>query len=95
VPEASPRLTTTTTAPAAAEVTVRGVVATVAASARVIQLRAPVNGFSDVALSTDTEIVRANGAPVTLNDVMPGANIEAVGRATNAQAIVARKVTLL
>ncbi|MDQ6726311.1 MAG: hypothetical protein M3066_09150 [Actinomycetota bacterium] len=95
VPEASPQPTTTTTAPAAAEVTVRGVVAGVSGSARVVQLSPPVSGYSNLALTTDTQIVRANGAPATLGDVTAGATIEAVGRATDAQSIVARKLTLL
>jgi len=95
VPEASPRPTTTTIAPAAAEVTVRGVVAGVFASARVVQLNPPVNGISNIALTADTELVRSGGARATLNDVSPGATIEAVGRASNADTVVARKVTLL
>ncbi|MDQ2825805.1 MAG: hypothetical protein M3Y04_02375 [Actinomycetota bacterium] len=37
---------------------------------------------------------RTGGTPATLSDVTPGATIEAVGRPSNAQTIVARKLTL-
>lgn len=99
VPDPAVRATTTTeatsTAPPAAEVTVRGVVAGVFASARVVQLNPPVNGFVNVALGVDTEIVRADRTRGGLNDVTPGSTIEAVGRPGTPDTLVARQVTLL
>jgi len=84
-----------TTAPAAAELTLRGSVAVVFASARVIQLSPPVNGIANVALTTETEIVRAGGARATMRDIMPSSMIEAVGRPGTAETLVARRITLL
>jgi len=77
------------------EITVRGTVAGVFASARVIQLVPPANGTASVALSADTEFVRAGGGRATLADVTTGATIEAVGHSSAPGTVVARKVTLL
>ncbi len=73
----------------------RGTVVAVSVSVRMVQLGPAANGFSNVAVTTDTEMVRANGAPLTLGDVTAGAKIEVVGRPRDAMTIVARKVTLL
>jgi len=93
VPKAGGGAVTTTAA--AAEVVLRGSVAVVFASARVMQLSPPVNGVANVALTTDTEIVRAGGARATLGDITPGSMIEAVGRPSTAETLVARRITLL
>lgn len=73
----------------------RGVVAGTFASARVITLRAAVSGFANIALTDETEIVRSTGARAALSDVGPGANIEAVGRASTPDTLLARRVVLL
>ena len=73
----------------------RGVVAGTFASARVIGLRAPVNGFVNIALTNETEVVRANGARATLADIGTGANVEAVGRPSTPDTLLARRVALL
>ncbi len=86
---------TTTPAPVATEITVRGTVAGVFASARVIQLIPPMNGIASVALSADTELVRAGGGRAALNDVMPGATIEAIGLTSAPGTLVARRITVL
>ena len=95
----APAPSTTTTVPATlappAEVTVRGVVAQALASARVVVLAQPVAGFANVALTADTELVRAGGAPATITDLVTGASIEATGRAGTANTLVARRVVLL
>jgi len=86
--------TTSTTSTTAAEVTVRGVVATVSASARVVTLAAPVNGVTQFALTLDTEIVRLNGVRATLADVAPGVTVEATGRPGTPGTVVARRLVL-
>ncbi len=73
----------------------RGTVAGVFASARVIQLIPPVNGIASVALSADTELVRAGGGRAALSDVMPGATIEAIGLTSAPGTLVARRITVL
>ena len=88
----APAATTTTAGP---EVTVRGVVAGIFASARVVTLREPVSGVSHIALTTDTEVVRANGARAGLGDIAPGSGVEAVGRPGMPDTLVARRVVLL
>jgi hypothetical protein len=86
---------TTATTTRGVDVTVRGVVATVSASAKVITLARPVGGVANVALTADTQIVRANGMPASLADVMVGATVEATGRPGTAGTLVARRLTLL
>ena len=92
-------VTTTTRAPtattAAPEVTVRGVVAQTLASARVVVLAQPVAGFAHLAFTTDTEVVRANGARTAINDISPGSTVEATGRPSTSDTLLARRVVLL
>ena len=78
-----------------AEVTVRGVVAQTLASARVVVLARPVSGIANVALSVDTEVVRANGAKATINDISARATIEATGRPSTADTLLARRIVVL
>ena len=72
----------------------RGVVSGVFASARVITLAPPVGGVANVALTTDTELVRGNGARVGVSDIVAGATVEATGRPSTADTLVARRVVL-
>lgn len=88
----TPMTANTGTVPA--ETTVRGVVGGVFASARVIQLIPAVNGISSVALTVETEFIRAGGARAALSDVSPGVTIEAVGRSSAPGTLVARRITL-
>jgi ABC-type Fe3+-hydroxamate transport system substrate-binding protein len=88
----APAPTTSTTV---ADVTVRGVVATVSASARVVTLGPPVGGVANLALTADTEIVRADGSRAGLADVRAGATVEATGRPSTADTVVARRLVLL
>lgn len=92
------RTTTTVTAgTTAGELTVRGVVSDVSASARVIRIDPPVNGVANLALTGDTEIVRsgAGGAPGTISDVHMGATVEATGRPSAPDTLVVRRLVLL
>lgn len=94
-PPASSAPAPTTTTTVAPEVTVRGVVSGVFASARVITLSPPVRGVANLALTTDTVIVRGNGAAAGVNDISAGATVEATGRPSTAETLVARRVVLL
>ena len=76
------------------DVTVRGVVASVSASARVVMLAQPVNGFSTLAIAANTDIARANGARASLADVAPGATVEATGRPSTSGTVVVRRLVL-
>jgi hypothetical protein len=71
------------------------VVATTSASARVVTLRAAVDGFVNIAFTNDTEVVRSNGARASLGDIGSGASIEAVGRRSTPDTLLARRVALL
>jgi ABC-type Fe3+-hydroxamate transport system substrate-binding protein len=92
LPRPVPATTTSTTV---ADVTVRGVVTAVSASARVVSLAPPVGGIANLALTADTEIVRADGTRAGLADVRAGATVEATGRPSTADTIVARRLVLL
>jgi hypothetical protein len=89
-----PPTTTTTSTTLAPEVTVRAVVATVSASARVITLAQPVAGFANVAMVADTEMVRPSGAPATVADLAPRATVEVTGRPGAPGTLVARRIVL-
>ncbi len=84
-----------TTTTAASEVTVRGVVAQTLASARVLVLSPPVNGIANVAFTTETEVVRPNGSRASVTDIPPGTTIEATGRASTSDTVLARRVVVL
>ena len=84
-----------TTSVTPAEVTVRGVVAGTFASARAISLVSAVQGFTDIAVTGETEIRRADGRAATLGDVEAGATVEATGRLGSATSLVARRVVIV
>ena len=65
------------------------------ASARVITLAQPVRGVTNLALTTDTELVRENGNRVGVNDIAAGATVEATGRPSTPDTLVARRLVLL
>jgi hypothetical protein len=91
-PPPTTAVTATTLAP---EVSVRGVVATYSASARVVTLAQPVSGIVNVALPADAEVVRAGGAKATSADIRPGVPIEVTGRRGTSDNLVARRLVLL
>ena len=75
--------------------TVRGVVAQALASARVVVLAQPVSGFATIALTAETEVVRADGSRATIGDLVPGATVEASGPPGTPGTLLARRVVLL
>jgi hypothetical protein len=50
---------------------------------------------ANLALTVDTEIVRADGSRAGLADVRAGATVEATGRPSTADTVVARRLVLL
>ena len=92
-PPASTATTTATTVPG--EVTVRGVVAQALASARVVVLAQPVSGFTTVALTGDTDVVRTDGAKATIADIVAGASVDATGRPGTPGTLLARRLVVL
>lgn len=86
---------TTATSTAGREVTVRGTVAATFASARVVTLQQAVNGYTQLALSTESEVARSNGARAAFSDITAGMTVEAVGRPSTPGTLLARRVVLL
>ena len=78
-----------------AEVTLRGAVGMFSASARVLTLAQPVNGVSNVVVSLDTQVVRADGAKGDVADFAPRAGVEVTGRPSLPGTLVARRIVLL
>lgn len=72
----------------------RGVVGGVFASARVVSLGQPVDGVANIALTDQTQIVRANGEQAAITDIAPGTMIEATGRPSPPDTLVARRLVL-
>ena len=89
-----PPPTTTTTTTLAPEVTHSAVIATFTPSARIVNLAQPVAGFTTVALTADTQIVRASGATAAATDLVPRATIEVTGRSGAPGTLVARRIVL-
>jgi hypothetical protein len=73
---------------------VRGVVATVSASARVVALAPPVDGVVNLALTIDAEIVRPDGLRVAVGDIVPGAGVEATGRRSSPDTLLTRRLVV-
>lgn len=74
----------------------RGVVGVYSPSARVVTLAQPVNGFTNIVLPTEAELVRATGAKAAPGDLVPRAIVEVTGRpGTTADSLVARRLVLL
>lgn len=73
----------------------RGTVGAFSASARVITLAEPVNGFASIVVSLGTELVRPNGLTATVGDLMPRARLEVTGRPGAPGTLVARRIVLL
>ncbi|HTJ77339.1 MAG TPA: hypothetical protein VL337_18435 [Acidimicrobiales bacterium] len=78
-----------------ADVTVRGVVATVSASARVVALAPVVDGVANLALTIDAEIVRPDGVRVAVGDIAPGARVEATGQRSTPGTLLTRRLVVL
>jgi len=74
---------------------VGGTVREVAASAKVLTLDAPDNGFSTVALTDATRLIRPDGGVLSGNELRPGIRIQAVGRPGDGGALIAEQVNVL
>ena len=72
-------------------VTVQGKVLDVALSARIITLQAE-GGTVNVALTDGTILLGPGGEPIELRDIRPGALIEATGRPSTGESVIAMKV---
>ena len=79
----------------AGDVTLRGTVLTVFASARVLELDPPVKGYSKVALTSDTEYRLADGSPGSLVDVDEGSTVDVTGVPGSPGTVIARLVVLV
>jgi hypothetical protein len=77
-----------------ADVTVRGVVASVSASAKVVTLAPAVDGVSSLALAGDAQVIRADGTAATLAAVTAGATVEATGRPSAPGTLLVRRLVL-
>ncbi|MEA2686726.1 MAG: hypothetical protein QOE93_1921 [Actinomycetota bacterium] len=86
---------TTATTGVAGEVTIRGTVSGLFASARVLQFEPPVDGYSRVALTEETEYRRADGSPAAFIDVNEGTRVEVTGEPGSPGALIARLVVVL
>ena len=89
-----PPPTSRTTAPAG-EITIRATVATTFASARVIALVEPVSGIGEVAFTTDTRFVRADGRAAALGDLTTGTSVEVKGQRGTGDTLLARQIVIL
>jgi hypothetical protein len=86
---------TTGSTAVAGDVTVRGTVLTIFSSARLLQLDPPVDGYSRVALTDDTEYRRADGSSASLADVDEGSTVEVTGAPGAEGTVIARRVVLV
>jgi hypothetical protein len=76
-------------------IAIMGTVMDVSLSARIIMLREPVEGFSVIALTEESELVSAEGDEITLRAIRPGMRIQASGQPGESNALLASKVRLL
>jgi hypothetical protein len=83
------------TIPAQSDVTIEGTVRDVSPSARIITLTEPVEGFSVVALTEESELLSANGDEILLRDLGAGMRIQASGQPGASGALIANQVLVL
>jgi hypothetical protein len=76
-------------------VTITATVAAAFASARIVQLAEPVQGFAEVAFNSSTRYRRANGSPASLADLQPGTRIQVRGTRTSSTTLLATEVILV
>ncbi len=76
-------------------VTIDGQVKDIAASARVIHLTEPVQGFNSVALTDRTEFISKDDSVKSLADLKAGMKIEVAGKPGSAGAVLASKIRIL
>lgn len=75
--------------------TLSGTVASASPSVRIVTLEAPVEGVSTIALLDDTEVRSSEGAELTLNELQPGTQIEALGHPGDSDALLAVEMRVL
>lgn len=80
---------------AQAGITLVGRVMDVSLSAQIIMLQEPVDGFSVVALTEDSELFSPEGDVITLQNIGPGVRLEAYGVPGDSNALLASRVRLL
>jgi len=76
-------------------ITIVGIVKDVSLSTRVIALAEPVDGFSVVALTPESELLSADGNEIAPRDIQPGMRIEASGVPGESEALLASEVHVL
>ncbi len=76
------------------EVSIRGSVGATFASAQVVLLAAPVSGVTEVTVSDQTRILRANRTPGTFADLGTGVAIEVRGQRVSGTGLAAREILL-
>ncbi len=89
-----PPVSSVPTTVATGEVTIRGTVLTLFASARVLQIDPPVNGYSRIALTEETEYRTASGGAASLQDVEEGSTVEVSGEPGAPGTLIARLVVV-
>ncbi|HVF13295.1 MAG TPA: hypothetical protein VM942_01780 [Acidimicrobiales bacterium] len=86
----------TTAAPGSPdEVTIRATVSAVFTSARVLYFDPPVSGYSEAALTSDTEYRLADGSTGSLQDVTDGSVVEVTGEPGTSGSLIARLVKVV
>jgi hypothetical protein len=75
--------------------TIAATVMDVSLSARIIVLEGPVEGFSIIALTDESDLMSADGSEMALRDIQPGATIQASGHPGESNALIAGQVLVL
>jgi len=88
-------LTITIPAEAGADLILVGTALDVSPSARIITLAEPVDGFTVIALTEDSELLSASGHEILLREIQPGMRIQASGRPGASGALITNQVLVL
>ena len=76
-------------------INITGTVMDVALSARVIQLKQPVEGINSIALTDETKIISVDGVETGLQSITHGAQIQATGKIGSPGSLIAIQITIL
>ena len=76
-------------------ITIMGTVMDTSLSARIVMLKEPVEGFSVIALTEESELTSTDGSEIALRDIRPGMTIQASGRPGESNALLASQVLVL
>jgi hypothetical protein len=91
----APSITTVPTNETEPGMTITATVRDVWLSARIIVLERPVEGFSIIALTEESELVSADGSKIALRDIQRGVTIQASGHPGESNALIASQVLVL